>query len=193
MEKSHSGLGVRAMVLMALFAGIATVLMFVSVPILPYVSYMKLDISDLFVLLGMGIFGPAGGVAIAAIKELLYFILTGFNLQNFIGILTAFVADVAFILPIGWILKRSTNSLQRQVVAVVVATISLTVILSLANWWVVTPLYLKLFGFSLGMPVKQLVLTGVVPFNLIKGIVLGVLFILLNRRLGPWIEKHRLY
>lgn len=193
MEKSHSGLGVRSMVLMALFAGIATVLMFVSVPILPYISYMKLDISDLFVLLGMGIFGPAGGVAIAAIKELLYFILTGFNLQNFIGILTAFVADVAFILPIGWILKKPTNSLQRQIAAVTVATISLTVILSLANWWVVTPLYLKLFGFSLGMPVKQLVLTGVVPFNLIKGIVLGVMFILLNRRLAPWIEKHRLY
>ncbi|GEO68391.1 ECF transporter S component [Levilactobacillus acidifarinae] len=191
MENRQQGLGVRAMVEMALFAGVAYVLMFISIPIIPIVPYMKLDLSDLVVLLGMSIFGAGGAILIAAVKELLYFVSTGLDIVNFIGVLTAFVADLAFILPISAVLKDRPRTLSRQVVAVIVGTISLTLVLSLANWWVITPLYLKVWGMSLGLPVNKLILLGVIPFNLIKGIVLGILFILLNRRLGGWLARHQ--
>lgn len=191
MENRQQGLGVRAMVEMALFAGVAYVLMFISIPIIPIVPYMKLDLSDLVVLLGMSIFGAGGAILIAAVKELLYFVSTGLDIVNFIGVLTAFIADIAFILPISAVLKDRPRTLSRQVMAVIVGTISLTVVLSLANWWVITPLYLKVWGMSLGLPVNKLILLGVIPFNLIKGLVLGVLFILLNRRLGDWLARHQ--
>lgn len=196
MENSHSGLNVRSMVEMALFAGVAYVLMFVSVPIIPIVPYMKLDLSDLVVLLGMSLFGPVGAVMIAAVKELLYFVSTGLDIVNFIGVLTAFIADIAYILPISYVLKRRKQGtqpgLKRQILAVIVGTLTLTVVLSLANWWIITPLYLKVWGMSLGLPVNKLVLLGVVPFNLLKGIILGILFILLSRRMAPWLAKHTL-
>ncbi|AKP65712.1 ECF transporter S component [Levilactobacillus koreensis] len=193
MENSRRGLSVRAMVEMALFAGVAYVLMFVSLPIIPIVPYMKLDLSDLVVLLGMSLFGPAGAVLIAAVKELLYFVTTGLDIVNFIGVLTAFIADLALVLPISAVLKHHHQpTLKRQIVAVIVGTLTLTLVLSLANWWVITPLYLKVWGMSLGLPVNKLILLGVIPFNLIKGIVLGVLFILLSRRMTPWLAKHTL-
>jgi len=193
MENSRHGLSVRAMVEMALFAGVAYVLMFVSLPIIPIVPYMKLDLSDLVVLLGMSLFGPAGAVLIAAVKELLYFVTTGLDIVNFIGVLTAFIADLALVLPISAVLKHHHQpTLKRQIVAVIVGTLTLTLVLSLANWWVITPLYLKVWGMSLGLPVNKLILLGVIPFNLIKGIVLGVLFILLSRRMAPWLAKHTL-
>ncbi|MFC6260306.1 ECF transporter S component [Levilactobacillus fujinensis] len=193
MENSRRGLSVRAMVEMALFAGVAYVLMFVSLPIIPIVPYMKLDLSDLVVLLGMSLFGPAGAVLIAAVKELLYFVTTGLDIVNFIGVLTAFIADLALVLPISAVLKhRHTPTLKRQIIAVIVGTLTLTLVLSLANWWVITPLYLKVWGMSLGLPVNKLILLGVIPFNLIKGIVLGILFILLSRRMAPWLSKHTL-
>ncbi|MCH4123304.1 MAG: ECF transporter S component [Levilactobacillus sp.] len=196
MENSHSGLKVRSMVEMALFAGCAYVLMFVSVPIIPIVPYMKLDLSDLVVLLGMSLFGPAGAVMIAAVKELLYFVSTGMDIVNFIGVLTAFIADIAYILPISYVLKRkqadAQPTLSRQIGAVVAGTLTLTVVLSLANWWVITPLYLKVWGMSLGLPVNKLILLGVIPFNLLKGVILGILFILLSRRMAPWLAKHTL-
>ncbi|WP_143463513.1 ECF transporter S component [Levilactobacillus enshiensis] len=193
MENSRHGLSVRAMVEMALFAGVAYVLMFVSLPIIPIVPYMKLDLSDLVVLLGMSLFGPAGAVLIAAVKELLYFVTTGLDIVNFIGILTAFIADLALVLPISAVLKQHHNpTLKRQISAVIVGTLTLTLVLSLANWWVITPLYLKVWGMSLGLPVNKLILLGVIPFNLIKGIVLGILFILLSRRMAPWLAKHTL-
>ncbi|PBQ23760.1 ECF transporter S component [Levilactobacillus brevis] len=190
MENSRHGLAVRSMVEMALFSGVAFVLMFISVPIIPLVPYMKLDLSDLVVLLGMSLFGPGGAILIAAVKELLYLVATGLDIVNFIGVLTAFIADLALILPIGALLKRPMPSLKRQVLAVITGTLSLTIILSLANWWVITPLYLKVWHMSLGLPVNQLILLGVIPFNLIKGIVLGSLFIILSRRMAPWIVKH---
>lgn len=191
MENRQQGISVRSMVEMALFAGVAYVLMFVSLPIIPIVPYMKLDLSDLVVLVGMGLFGPGGAILIAAVKELLYFVSTGLDVVNFIGILTAFIADVAYILPIHWVLKGHPTKLSRQVGAILVGTASLTVILSLANWGVITPLYLKVWGMSLGLPVNQLILLGVIPFNLIKGLVLGGLYILLSRRMSGWIAKHR--
>ncbi|MBY7145492.1 ECF transporter S component, partial [Levilactobacillus brevis] len=123
-------------------------------------------------------------------KELLYLVATGLDIVNFIGVLTAFIADLALVLPIGALLKRPMPSLKRQVLAVITGTLSLTIILSLANWWVITPLYLKVWHMSLGLPVNQLILLGVIPFNLIKGIVLGSLFIILSRRMAPWIAKH---
>lgn len=113
--------------------------------------------------------------------------------MNFIGVMTAFIADMAYVLPISAILRRQhAASIRRHILAIIAGTVSLTVVLSLANWWVITPLYLKVWHMNLGLPVKQLVLLGVVPFNLIKGIVLGVLFIPLNRRLAPWMAKHTL-
>ncbi|WP_125572888.1 ECF transporter S component [Levilactobacillus huananensis] len=193
MENVHKGLGVRAMVEMSLFAGVAYILMFMSVSIIPIVPYMKLDLSDLVVLVGLGVFGPTGAILIAALKELLYFVTTGMDIMNFIGVMTAFIADMAYVLPISAILRRQhAASIRRHILAIIAGTVSLTVVLSLANWWVITPLYLKVWHMNLGLPVKQLVLLGVVPFNLIKGIVLGVLFIPLNRRLAPWMAKHTL-
>lgn len=190
MENSRSGLSVRAMVEMALFAGISYVLMFVALPIVPIVPYMKLDLSDLVVLIGMSVFGLGGAILIAAVKELLYFVTTGMDVVNLIGVMTAFIADLALIVPISLVLKRRNPSLIRQILAVVLGTLSLTVVLSLGNWLVITPLYLKVLNISIGLPVSKLVLLGVIPFNLIKGVVLGILFILLTRRMAPWLAKH---
>jgi len=190
MENSRSGLSVRAMVEMALFAGISYVLMFVALPIVPIVPYMKLDLSDLVVLIGMSVFGLGGAILIAAVKELLYFVTTGMDVVNLIGVMTAFIADLSLIVPISLVLKRRNPSLTRQIVAVVLGTLSLTVVLSLGNWLVITPLYLKVLNISIGLPVSKLVLLGVIPFNLIKGVVLGILFILLTRRMAPWLAKH---
>lgn len=191
MESRQQGISVRAMVEMALFAGVSYVLMFISLPIIPIVPYMKLDFSDLVVLLGMSIFGAGGAILIAAVKELLYFVSTGLDVMNFIGIFTAFIADIVYIVPISAVLKHKPATLSRQVLAVIVGTLSLTIVLSLANLWFITPLYLKVWGMSLSLPVPKLVLFGIVPFNLIKGAVLGFLFILLHKRLGNWLGQHQ--
>ncbi len=76
--------------------------------------------------------------------------------------------------------------------AILGATLSLTVMLALLNWLVTIPLYMSLLGMKLNIPLGQMILFGVVPFNLIKGIVIGTTFILIYKKLSVWIE-HKKY
>ena len=66
---------------------------------------------------------------------------------------------------------------------IVVAALGMTVIMAVANYWVITPLYIKVLGMKITIPLVKLVLLGVVPFNLIKGIVIGGLSTLLVPKL----------
>lgn len=190
MEHSQT-FSIRQVVIMSLFAGISFLLMFVSFPILPFVSYMKVDFSDIPILLGMIMFGPVGGILIAAIKGLLYWLLTGVDIANFIGVAASFIASVSFLLPIYAVLKRMSNRrlVTRLIWSVVAGTISLTVVLALLNWLVLIPLYMAVLGMKITMPLSQMILLGVVPFNLIKGILVGIVFVLIADRMQHFLRQ----
>lgn len=190
MEHSQT-FSIRQVVIMSLFAGISFLLMFVAFPILPFVSYMKVDFSDIPILLGMIMFGPVGGILIAAIKGLLYWLLTGVDIANFIGVAASFIASVSFLLPIYAVLKRMSNRrlVTRLVWSVVAGTISLTVVLALLNWLVLIPLYMTVLGMKITMPLSQMVLLGVVPFNLIKGVLVGIVFVLITERMQHFLRQ----
>ena len=54
------------------------------------------------------------------------------------------------------------------------------------------PQNMSVLGMKLNIPLGQMILFGVVPFNLIKGIVIGTTFILIYKKLSVWIE-HKKY
>ncbi len=169
MEHSQS-FSIRQVVIMSLFAGISFLLYFISFPILPFVSYMKVDFSDIPVLLGMVMFGPLGGILIAAIKGLLYWLMTGVDIANFIGVAASFVASVSYLLPVYFVLKhvKKYKTVTRLILAVIAGTISLSVIMALLNVSVLIPVYMAVLHMKITIPLSQMVLFGVVPFNLIK-------------------------
>jgi riboflavin transporter FmnP len=65
--------------------------------------------------------------------------------------------------------------------------------MSVANYFVITPVYLMLFGLNaqqfLGMSLGKYILIGIVPFNLIKGFLVSVVFMVLYAKLLPWLSK----
>lgn len=182
---------IRQVVIMSLFAGISFLLYFVSFPILPFISYMKVDFSDIPILLGMIMFGPVGGMLIAAIKGLLYWLLTGVDVANLIGIVANFIASVSFMLPIYLVLKRFTQRklVTRLTLGVIAGTLSLSVVMALLNWLVLIPLYMAVLGMKITMPLAQMILFGVVPFNLIKGVLVGAVFVLVTMRMQHFLKQ----
>lgn len=80
--------------------------------------------------------------------------------------------------------------MSNTLVANVTGVISLATIMSLANWLIITPLYLAVMGFSVG-PIKEFVLLGVLPFNIIKGLLVSSVFIFMFTKLQPWIIKNQ--
>jgi riboflavin transporter FmnP len=179
---------IKKWVLAACLAAISYLLMFLSFAVIPIVPYMKIDFSDLAVLIGFFVLGTSGGIGVAAIRSVLYFVITGVSLDNFIGVATSFIASLAFCLPLYFLLKnKQTLQIKNYALAIVVATLILTVVLSLANWLVITPVYIAVLGLNLGLPVAKLVLYGVIPFNLIKGVLVGSAFALVFSKLHGWL------
>ena len=65
----------RKIVGIALFAALSFVLSLLEFPVFPAASFLKLDFSAVFVLLGGFMYGPVAGVIICAVKELIRFIM----------------------------------------------------------------------------------------------------------------------
>ncbi|WP_390404521.1 ECF transporter S component [Lacticaseibacillus jixiensis] len=186
-----SGSKVHRLVGIALLAAVGFILqMFLAFPILPMFPFLKLDLSDLTVLLGGLLYGPVGGIAVAFVRSLVHYVMTGGGVVNLIGDTAAFIASVGFMWPVVMLMK-SKNSLGRQVGGLLGGTLSLTVIMSFLNLVAIMPVYMWAMNFQLGMSTMKYVLIGVVPFNLIKGAVISVVFFLCAKALMPWLDKQR--
>jgi riboflavin transporter FmnP len=181
MEKSsnHKQLLTSQLVEMSVLAGCSYVLMFIAVPIIPIVPYMKIDLSDIPILIGTVIFGPVGGMIIAALRSLLHWLtIGGASIPDLIGTSSALLSSITLVWTFHWgeRLFSFTKGIKKALLVIATMTIGLTVIMSLSNWAAVIPLYMKVIGLKLNMPLALLITYGVIPFNLIKGIVVGGIF-----------------
>ncbi|WP_338348700.1 ECF transporter S component [Enterococcus faecalis] len=184
---------VQKMVSIAMLAAIGTVLQFVAFPIMPAFSFLKIDFSDIPILLGMFLYGPLAGVITAFVRSLLHLFLTGLAPQNMVGDFASFLASSIFTLPIFYFFGKKKNIRTNRIVGLVSGILALTIFMSIANYFVITPVYLQLYGVTtqqfLGTSLASYVAIGIVPFNLIKGLLVSGIFLVLHAKLLPWLSK----
>ncbi|ASW11885.1 ECF transporter S component [Lactobacillus delbrueckii subsp. lactis DSM 20072] len=132
----------------AMIGAIAFVVMKFEFPIMPGVSFLKMDFSDVIVVITTFIFGIGGGVAVAAIKCLLSLIFAGFALPSLVGELSALLASMAFALPFyflaGSVKEEDRKSLKGYLLpalGLLLGVLSLTVVMALTNQFLLTPVY----------------------------------------------------
>lgn len=184
---------VQKMVSIAMLAAIGTVLQFVAFPIMPAFSFLKIDFSDIPILLGMFLYGPLAGVITAFVRSLLHLFLTGLAPQNMVGDFASFLASSIFTLPIFYFFGKKKTIRTNRIVGLVSGILALTIFMSIANYFVITPVYLQLYGVTtqqfLGTSLASYVAIGIVPFNLIKGLLVSGVFLVLHAKLLPWLSK----
>src|SRR5699024_5332882 len=61
----------------SIFAALGTILMFFEFPILIWLPFLKVDLSDVVTMIGTFAYGPVGGILIALIKSLVHVLVTG--------------------------------------------------------------------------------------------------------------------
>lgn len=168
----------------ALLGAIAYILMLLEFPILPVAPWMKIDFSDIPILIGLFLFGVGGAFVITIIKLLLHSAMMGFAIYDLIGSFASFLGTAVLILAFALVLRYYRgNPKWRMPVAIVV-------IESLANLTFVLPFYLQVMGMKLSMSLNTVVLVAVIPFNLIKGLLVGNVFWLVYQRLAKWLGNH---
>ena len=157
----------------AILGALSFVLMLIAFPIIPLVPYMKLDFSLVPILLTFILYGRKMGYMTLGLKEILYLIIMGPSLSNIIGVLSDFLATLLFAETFILSLKYSLTKYSQ---AIINATFLMTLGMTIANWILIIPLYMRFLGMKLTFPLSKIILFGVVPFNLIKGIIVGFIF-----------------
>ena len=186
----------RRIAYIAIFGAIGGVLMLLEVPLFFAPSFYKLDLSELPVLLCSFYLGPTAGVICELVKVILKLLLKGTS-TAFVGDFANFVVGCALVLPAS-VIYHINKTKKSAVAGMITGTLVMTVFGSLFNAVYLLPKFAQLFGMPMeviiGMGTKvnpainsvsTLVLFAVVPFNLLKGVIVSVLTFLLYKRLGP--------
>jgi riboflavin transporter FmnP len=160
---AHQGgdMKVQQLVLCGMLAGVAFLLMAtVQVPLLPAAPYLRYDPSDAAGLLAGVLYGPAAGVAVVAVKSILYFFLRS---KGPFGPIADFIAASTFVFVTAWMFRRGSGPfVRRLVVAAVVGAAARVLIMIPANY-----ILLNLqFGF--GPARVTAMLPAVSLFNAVK-------------------------
>lgn len=177
----------RELVGVALLAAIGYLLMFLAFPIIPAFPFMKVDFSEITILVSTYLFGPLAGVMTALIRSVLHMITSG-EPAAIIGDTASFIAALSFVLPIFYISKRKQR-VKSLILGFGVGTLLMTAVMSVLNLIAIIPLYTKMVGFDIGMSYSQYVIFGVIPFNILKGIIVSLVFMLIHEKLFPQISR----
>ncbi|WP_070042058.1 ECF transporter S component [Robinsoniella peoriensis] len=191
----------KTMVQIGMLGAISVVLMMFEIPLWFAPSFYQIDLSEVPVLIGAFALGPLAGAVIELVKILLHFIMKGSSTAG-VGDLANFLIGCALIVPAGLVYKK-VRSRKGALIGMILGIITMTAIGSLMNVFILLPVYAKAFG----MPMDALVGMGsalnpaidniasfalfmVVPFNLLKGIIVSAITFLLYRYISPIFKKN---
>lgn len=185
----------RTMVQIAMLSAVSTVLMMFEFPI-PFLAppFIKMDFSEIPVLVGTFAMGPLAGVVIELLKNILHFVTYGTTTGG-IGELSNFFIGCAFAVPAG-IFYRKRKTRKNAVLGMATGTLLMVIMGCLSNAFVMFPLY----SVVMGIPMDSFIAMGtaihpaidnmvtfvvlcMVPFNLVKGIIISMITLLLYKRL----------
>jgi riboflavin transporter len=183
---------VKAMVSIGMLSSISYVLMLLNFPLPPFPKFLMVDFSDIPALIAALIFGPAAGILVELIKNMLDYFMTGSETGVPVGHAANFVAGVLFILPTYYIYQRLKTK-KGMTFALVAGTVSMAILMSVLNYYVFLPAYtifLNMPAMS-GPETRQLIVAGILPFNIVKGILMSIVFMMMFSRMKTWIERQQ--
>jgi len=193
MEQKKTKIGIRKMTKIALLAAIAALLMWFEVP-LPFAPpFYKIDLGDVPAMIGTFSMGPVAGVLIQMIKILLKLLMKGSTTLG-VGDVASFVIGCAFCLPAGLIYRKKKNR-AGAFIGMAIGTVVMTAFGAFLNAFVLLPAYATAFDvpmedlISLGSAANAsitdlftFVMLAVVPFNLLKGIIVSIVVLLIYKK-----------
>jgi riboflavin transporter len=200
--KKESKIGVRILAQIGMLAAVAVVLMLFEIP-LPFApSFYEIDLSEVPVLIGCFVMGPLAGAVIEFIKVLLNLLING-TITAGVGELANFIIGCAFCVPAGMV-YRKVRTRKGAVIGMITGTLTMTILGCFVNAFVLLPTYAKAFnmpmdtliamGTAVNPAIKNMttfVLFSLVPFNLLKGVLVSLIVFLIYKKISPIFKIHQ--
>lgn len=191
----------RMLTQIGMLGAIAVVLMLFEIP-LPFApSFYEIDFSEVPVLIGCFSMGPLAGALIELVKVILNLVINGTNTAC-VGEIANFIIGCSFCVPAGLIYRRKRTK-KGAIVGMVVGTLCMTILGCFVNAYILLPTYAAAFE----MPIDKLVAMGtavnakinslftfvmfaVVPFNLLKGVLVSIIVLCIYKKISPILKLH---
>jgi len=191
---TQSATGTKRLATIPLLAAVAFMLYYLEFPLPAIPSFLKLDFSMLPGLLGGLMFGPAAGILIELIKNVLHLLFKNTD-GLLIGELANFVAGSTFICTVVWI-QRLRNNKGGLLMGFTLGTVIMTLIMSVANVYLLIPAYAALYQISVENLLQSfqldsmwsLILYAIAPFNVIKGVLLSLVAYPIFIKMAPRLQ-----
>lgn len=182
----------KKLLLISCLSAMSTALMVITqIPM--FIGFMKLDFSILPILIALYTLGLKSSLSILLLRSILKLLFFSEGISTIIGIPMNIIAISAFIMCIGHFQrKNSPFNLKKFILGGGFGTLLSTGIMIILNIIYALPLYEKFMNLHLekmGMSTKELIITMVLPFNLMQGILFTISGSLLLVALLPIIHQ----
>lgn len=188
----------KNLVKVSIFGALAFVVMLIEFPLGIFPEFLKLDFSDCIALIISFALGPAWGVGVEFLKNVLHLFVTK---TAGIGEFANFMIGGFFVYIAGYIYAKNRTK-RGAAVALIISTIAFSVWAGLLNYFVLLPLYENALKFPISEIVKiaskvnglvtdkfTLILFSIIPFNLVKGTIISVVTFVLYKRLSKIVKR----
>lgn len=162
-----------------ILSALAFLLYLVEFPLPLFPSFLKIDLGDLPAIIGAFALGPWVGVAIELIKNIIHLFVR--SSTGGIGEVGNFLTGSAYVLTAAYIYIRN-KSKNTAIVGLITGTIVMSLAMCIFNFFILIPVFTN---SPVSMENMPLILTAILPFNLIKGVILSVITLLLYKSLSP--------
>ena len=179
----------------AMLSAIAFILAFLEFPVPLSPSFARMDLSDFPALIGAFVFGPVTGVIIEIIKNALQLFSTS---TGGIGELANFIMGASYVFAAGLIYKFHKTR-KTAWLACITASVVMGIMAAVMNYFVLLPMFEQFMpldqviaSFAVFIPFIKtkldVVLYNAFPFNLLKGLVIGIFTMLIYKKLTPLLQ-----
>lgn len=201
-------LQLKKMLYIVAVAAMAIVIGFIQIPWI--YGFLKLDFSEVVILVAILVLGSKEAMLAAVIRSIIRLIFTGLEPANILGEVLAVIASLSIIFAYTLIrsifnkdakpflyevpVNGNKINIKEWVFTTLAITLSLTLVLLVINTLFSTPMYytyftnLTMFGYlrDTGQSLSSYLWLNVsiyVPFNLVKGASVSIVFLLIKMRL----------
>lgn len=184
-----------------ILGALGAILMIIDMPIFVAPSFYKLDISDLPCIIGAFAMGPIPSIFIVVVKIVIKMLIKPTS-TAYVGELAAFIFSTTYCLIAGFIYQKNktkTNAYK----SIIISSIVFVLVSCVANYLFIIPAYVSLYHiplesiiaagtqiFSLVHDKFSFVLCCVLPFNLIKIIIVDILTLAMYKKVSPLLNKY---
>lgn len=188
---------VRAVTMTAMLAAVSYILAFVKFPVPLSPAFARMDLSDFPALVGAFAFGPVSGIMIELVKNGLQLLSTS---TGGVGELANFFIGASFVWAAGFIC-RFHKTKKTAWVSSIVGSFIMGIVAAVANYFILLPVFEifipldQMIAFSVFIPFIRtkldMVLFHVFPFNVLKGLVIGIFTMVIYKRFMPVLKGTR--